>query len=63
MASSYIEGLIIGGRRLLRAEAADLLGARADVTANEVLGNIRAMDHAVRDLANEPLTTPKRSPR
>ncbi|MCA1704215.1 MAG: Fic family protein, partial [Actinobacteria bacterium] len=36
VASSYIEGLVIGGRRLLRAEAARSMGdAPGDVTAEE----------------------------
>ena len=48
VASSRIEGLEIGGRRLLREEAADLMGeGTTDVTASEVLGNIRAMQWAV----------------
>ena len=52
VASSYIEGLVIGGRRLLRAEAARQMGdARDDVTAEEVLGNIEAMSWAVEHLA------------
>ena len=42
--SSRIEGLEVGGRRLLRAEAARQRGeASRDVTASEVLGNIDAM--------------------
>src|ERR1017187_6011362 len=41
VASSRIEGLEVGGRRLLRAEAADALGEEpVDITATEVLGNI-----------------------
>lgn len=52
VASSWIEGLEVGGRRLLRAEAARALGERpADVTAGEVLGNIEAMTWAVESLA------------
>lgn len=48
VASSKIEGLEIGGRRLLRAEAATALGQDArDVTATEVLGNIEAMTWAL----------------
>ena len=48
IASSKIEGLEIGGRRLLRAEAATALGEDArDVTATEVLGNIQAMTWAL----------------
>jgi Fic family protein len=44
VASSRIEGLEVGPRRLLRAEAARSLGATStDVTAQEVLGNIDAM--------------------
>ena len=44
VASSKIEGLEIGARRLLRAEAArDLGDVLSDVTAIEVLGNIDAM--------------------
>jgi Fic family protein len=51
VASSHIEGLVIGGRRLLRAEAADALGeGTIDVTAAEVLGNIDAMNFAVEQL-------------
>ena len=48
VASSRIEGLEVGGRRLLRAEAAANLGEEVrDVTAAEVLGNIQAMTWAV----------------
>ena len=44
VASSRIEGLEIGGRRLLRADAARRLGETSrDPTALEVLGNIDAM--------------------
>lgn len=44
VASSRIEGLEVGGRRLLRADAARQLGEDPrDVTATEVLGNINAM--------------------
>lgn len=53
VASSYIEGLVVGGRRLLRAEAALAAGdAGLDVTAEEVLGNIQAMTWAVEALAS-----------
>lgn len=49
VASSKIEGLEVGGRRLLRAEVARGLGDDPrDVTATEVLGNIRAMQWALR---------------
>ena len=48
VASSKIEGLEVGGRRLLRAEAAQAAGDEPrDVTAMEVLGNIRAMTWAL----------------
>jgi Fic family protein len=48
VASSQIEGLEVGGRRLLRAEAAREAGVKPqDVTAEEVLGNIDAMRWAV----------------
>ena len=44
VASSRIEGLVVGGRRLLRADVARQLGAEVrDVTAGEVLANIDAM--------------------
>src|SRR5436309_14345375 len=58
VASSYIEGLVIGGRRLLRAEVARMLGeAVSDVTAAEVLGNIDAMTWAIESLACAPSVT------
>ena len=48
MASSRIEGLVVGGRRLLRAAAARRLGdAPWDPTAGEVLGNIEAMEWGI----------------
>jgi len=51
VASSRIEGLEIGPRRLLRQEAAAQLGEPLhDVTATEVLANIDAMAAAVRDI-------------
>jgi len=51
VASSKIEGLEIGGRRLLRAEAARDLGEEpSDVTAAEVLGNIAAMAWAIQSV-------------
>lgn len=58
VASSKIEGLEIGPRRLLEAEAARALGEKsADVTASEVLGNIEAMVYAVRSVrSDEELT-------
>jgi Fic family protein len=52
VASSRIEGLEVGARRLLRAEAALGLGEQpSDVTATEVLSNIDAMASAIRDIA------------
>jgi Fic family protein len=52
VASSRIEGLEIGARGLLRAEAALDLGEQpSDVTATEVLGNIDAMASAIRKIA------------
>lgn len=58
VASSRIEGLEVGARRLLRAEAAIDLGEQpADVTAAEVLGNIEAMASAIRLIdPGEPIT-------
>jgi Fic family protein len=48
VASSRIEGLEIGARRLLRAEAARDLGERTgDAMAVEVLSNIDAMSAAI----------------
>jgi Fic family protein len=48
IASSRIEGLEIGARRLLRAEIAQAIdGDSADVTATEVLANIDAMTMGV----------------
>lgn len=59
VASSRIEGLEIGARRLLRAEAArDLGDDPRDITAVEVLGNIDAMAHAVEHVGpGDPITT------
>lgn len=49
VASSRIEGLQVGARRLLKVEAAREYEARgqADVTADEVLGNVDAMATAL----------------
>jgi Fic family protein len=48
VASSRIEGLEVGGRRLLKAQLAAGLGDKpSDVTATEVLNNIDAMRWAV----------------
>lgn len=59
VASSRIEGLEIGARRLLRAEAARELGDDPrDVTAIEVLGNIDAMAYAIEQVAQgDTITT------
>lgn len=58
VASSRIEGLEIGPRRLLRAEAARQIGEPVgDVTAEEVLGNVDAMRAALSTAeSGEPLT-------
>jgi Fic family protein len=51
VASSKIEGLEVGGRRLVRAQQAQHLGVdHRDVTAIEVLNNIDAIAWAVEDL-------------
>jgi len=51
VASSRIEGLEIGARRLLRAEVARELGERpVDLVAGEILGNIDAMSSAIREV-------------
>jgi Fic family protein len=58
VASSHIEGLQIGGRRLLRAESARSLGVPSDdITAEAVLGNIEAMAWAVGTLSRAPSLT------
>ncbi len=58
VASSFIEGLVVGGRRLLRAEAARVAGETdIDVTADEVLGNIDAMTWAVESLSTAEAVT------
>jgi Fic family protein len=52
VASSRIEGLEVGGRRLLKAQAARVMGQDAsDVTAAEILNNIEAMSWAVETLS------------
>ncbi len=58
VASSKIEGLVVGARRLLRADAARASGEDgADVTAAEVLGNIEAMTYALETVqAGSPIT-------
>jgi Fic family protein len=58
VASSRIEGLEIGGRRLLKADLAQgLETGREDVTATEVLNNIEAMHWAVDTLSKRPQIT------
>jgi Fic family protein len=53
VASSKIEGLEIGGRRLLTAQVAVAMGEDpSDVTAAEVLNNIEAMQWAIDSLAD-----------
>ena len=58
VASSRIEGLEIGGRRLLKAQLAAALGDDpSDVTATEVLNNVEAIRWAVDSVADvEQLT-------
>src|SRR3954451_999766 len=60
VASSKIEGLEVGGRRLLKAQAALVAGDEpSDVTAREVLNNIEAMRWAVDTLAaDDAITVP-----
>lgn len=58
VASSRIEGLEVGARRLLRAEATLELGEQSsDVTAVEVLANISAMSSAIQGVSpGDPIT-------
>jgi len=58
VASSRIEGLEVGPRRLLHAEVAQQLGEQpSDVTANEILANIDAMATATSSIsAGAPIT-------
>jgi Fic family protein len=60
VASSKIEGLVVGARRLLRTDAARASGEDGgDVTAAEVLGNIEAMTYALQTLhTGSPITVP-----
>jgi Fic family protein len=59
VASSRIEGLEVGARRLLRVEVAAQLGeAPSDVTATEVLANIDAMATAVHGVGPGDEVTP-----
>ena len=58
VASSRIEGLEVGGRRLLKAQLARGLGEDAsDVTATEVLNNIEALRWAVESLSTASAVT------
>jgi len=53
VASSRIEGLEVGGRRLLHAQAQQVIGEQpSDVTALEVLNNIEAMNWAIEHLSD-----------
>jgi Fic family protein len=58
VASSNIEGLVLNVRRLARSEAAEREGVRVDdAVAKSVLGNIRALDEALRFTAStSPVT-------
>jgi Fic family protein len=59
VASSKIEGLEVGPRRLLREQAARQLGEQvADATASEVLGNIEAMLFAIQSIEEGGEITP-----
>ena len=60
VASSRIEGLQVGARRLLRAQAALALDDDPqDLTAEEVLGNIEAMNWAIEVVAKAEKLTPE----
>ena len=58
VASSKIEGLEVGGRRLLKAQLMQALGQTAtDVNAQEILNNIEAMAAALQEQeAGRPIT-------
>lgn len=59
VASSKIEGLEVGARRLLRAEAARQLGeVVSNVTAAEILGNIDAMLFGIQSVRGADPITP-----
>lgn len=59
VASSKIEGLVVGARRLLRADAARASGENEnDVTAAEVLGNIDAMQFSLETVKAGTKITP-----
>jgi Fic family protein len=58
VASSRIEGLEVGSRRLLKAQAARGISAEAlDVTAIEVLNNLEAMEWAIEHLSSQKAIT------
>jgi Fic family protein len=58
VASSKIEGLEVGGRRLMRAAVARELGeAPTDITAAEVLGNIAGMSWAIQSIEESATIT------
>jgi Fic family protein len=53
VASSRIEGLEVGGRRLVHAQAEQVIGKQpSDVTALEMLNNIEAMNWAIEHLSD-----------
>ncbi len=53
VASSRIEGLEVGGRRLLHAQAEQVIGGQpSDFTALEVLNNIEAMNWAIEHVSD-----------
>ena len=58
VASSRIEGLVIGARRLLQAEVAkNIEGVTSDVTETEVLANINAMVYGIEQIEQDkPIT-------
>ena len=58
VASSKIEGLVIGARRILRAEIENSFnGLATDVTAIEVLANIQAMIYGIEQIEEDrPIT-------
>ena len=58
VASSRIEGLRIGARRILLAEVEENVeGAHPDLTAREVIANIKAMDYGIQQVEKgDPIT-------
>lgn len=60
VASSRIEGLVVGARRLLAADAAAQLGEKiTDVTAAGVLANVSAMSYAINSVQDKSRITVK----